>query len=93
MSEPCSEKETISELKVRQAEIAGDVKAVREKIYNGMSAKIDKTHDVMTRLEPIIAHHATVVSNIENMGWWLSRITLTAVIGVIFWAVSKGFKV
>ena len=94
----CTETDRLTSLQVKQAEIQGQVNAVadsvayvRKRIDNGISTRIESTHDIVLKLEPIIAHHAKVVHNIEMMGWWLSRGVLAAVIGVVFWAVSKGY--
>ena len=98
MSEPCKQEPVLTTLQVKQAEIqgqvtgiVGDVSYLRKRIDNGISTKIDSMHDVVTRLQPIIDHHAKVVNNIEMMGWWLSRGVMAVVIGVVFWAVSKGY--
>jgi hypothetical protein len=102
---PCDQKENIEKLfdlnearaeklhtiELRQIEIQGLVLETKKKIENGITHKIDKTHDIVIKLEPIIAHHDKVVNNIETMGWWISRILLASLIGVLFWAISKGF--
>lgn len=109
MSEPCTEKSNIAKLfeyhegkveklhaiELRQIEIQGNVSAIKKTIENGMSTEIKKTHDVVTRIEPIIAHHAMVITNIETMGWWISRGIIAAlvgsVVGLILWAASNGY--
>ena len=105
MSEPCTEKDNIAKLfdfhevkmeklhnmELRQISIQGDVAEIKGKINNGMTIQINKVHDIVTELAPVIKHHETVIANIENMGWWLSRIFFTALAGVLIWAISKGF--
>ena len=41
-------------------------------------------------------HHARVVGKIEDIGWWISKIVLFAIIsafaGIIVWAIANGWK-
>ena len=103
---PCEQKEDIEklfsldekrsekfhEIEKRQIEIHGIVIETKKKIENGITHKIEKTHDIVTRLEPVIEHHEKVINNIETMGWWISRMLLASLVGVLFWAISKGFS-
>jgi len=98
MSDPCTKETVLTSLQVKQAEIQGQVNTIsgdtaylRKRIDNGISCKIDNMHETVVKLQPVIEHHAKVINNIEMMGWWLSRGVLAAVIGVVFWAVSKGY--
>lgn len=106
MMEPCSQKDNIEKLfefhdakmaklqtmEVRQAEIQGDVRHIKTRIDNGMSHTIANLNTLLTKLEPIIAHHAKVVSKIEDIGWWISKGLLFGIVGVMIWAIANGWK-
>ena len=85
----------LSEMRVKQAEIAGDVSHVKTRIDNGMSHTIADIHSKLTELKPIIEHHASIVKRIEDLGWLISRWVTTGLvmtlIGLIVWAIGKGF--
>lgn len=85
----------LTSLQVKQADIAGDVSHIKQRIDNGMSTTIARMDANLTSLKPVLDHHADIVKRIEDMGWLVSRITLSfiicSLIGVIIWAISKGF--
>jgi hypothetical protein len=109
MSNPCEQKDEIvaikkklddrdsvlSELRVRQAEIAGDVGHIKTRLDNGMSHTIADIHKRLTELCPVIQHHADIVKRIEDLGWlisrWVTTGLVTALIAMILWAATKGF--
>ena len=110
MTEPCGQEDNIKKLfnfhddkmkqlnkmEVRQAEIQGDVKHIKSRIDNGMSHTIANLNNLLTKLEPIIAHHSRIVSKVEDVGWWISKGLLLALLlalgGVFIWATSHGWK-
>jgi hypothetical protein len=83
----------LHEMEVRQVEIQGDIKHIRSRIENGMSHTIHNLDQMLTKLEPTIGHHAEVIKRIEGIGWTLSTTIMLALLGLIAWAVSHGFKV
>lgn len=105
MSSPCEQTKVISDihdrlrqgdgditsLRVKQAEIAGDVSHIRERIENGMSVTIKDTHDLLVELKPKIEHHASIVARIEDIGWWISKSILIMLIGLLIWAMGHGY--
>ena len=110
MTSPCEQIEAINQsrekaelqqeklhvMEVRQVEIQGDVKHIKGRIDNGMSNTIANLNTLLTKLEPVINHHAKIVSKIEDIGWWISKSLIVflvgALIGVLIWAVANGFK-
>ena len=106
MTNPCEQKENIEKLftfhddkmkqlhtmEVRQTEIQGDVRHIKTRIDNGMSHTITNLNNLLTKLEPVIAHHSKIVSKIEDVGWWISKGLIIALIGVMIWAASHGWK-
>ena len=106
MTEPCSEKENIKKLfeyheekmkqlnqiEVRQVRIAGDVEHIKGRIDNGMSHTLANMNQLLTELGPTIKHHATVISRIEGIGWTLSTALVLTLVGLIGWAITKGFQ-
>jgi hypothetical protein len=104
--EPCSQENTIKEIKsdaltakdklhemeVRQVEIQGDVKHIKTRIDNGMSHTIHNLDQTLTKLTPIIEHHSDIVKRIEGIGWTLSTALILTVVGLIGWAITKGFQ-
>ena len=98
--QPCEQKETIENLKdklqtieVRQVEIQGDIKHVRGRIDNGMSHTIHNLDQTLTKLEPVMNHHAEVIRRIEGMGWTLATTLLISLLGFLAWGVANGFKI
>jgi hypothetical protein len=103
---PCEQKENIENLyklaaankdrihgmEVRQVEIQGDVKHVKTRLDNGISHTIASLNNLLTKLEPVINHHARIVAKIEDIGWWMSKILIAAVLLIIVWAASNGWK-
>jgi hypothetical protein len=96
MADPCQKEQVLTALQVKQAEIAGDVTHIKGRIDNGMSTAIARIDSNFIALKPVIEQHAITIKRIEDIGWLISRYAivggLTAVTGVIYWAVSKGFK-
>jgi hypothetical protein len=107
VTEPCSEKHNIeklfdfhdmkmkelSDIKVKQAEIGGDVSHIKSRIDNGMSHTIANLDTLLTKLEPILNHHADVIRRIEGMGWTLATTLLLTLLGFLAWGIAHGFKV
>jgi chromosome segregation ATPase len=81
----------ISTLRIKQAEIAGDVSHIRARIENGMSTTIRETHDLLVELNPKIQHHASIVARVEDIGWWISKAIVIMVIGMLIWAIGQGY--
>lgn len=96
MSDPCKQEEVLATLRVKQAEIAGDVQHIKARIDNGMSTTIKQIDANLTALKPIIEHHADLVRRIEDVGWLISRYAivtgLTTITGLVIWAITKGFN-
>lgn len=79
-------------MELRQVEIQGDVSHIKSRIDNGMSHTISNLNTLLTKLEPIIAHHDKIVNKLEDIGWWISKGLIGALIGVLIWAASHGWK-
>jgi hypothetical protein len=92
MSEPCSKEQVLTTLQVRQAEIAGDISYIKNKLDNGMSTSIKNIEGTLSSLSPIINHHAGIVKRIEDVGWALSTSLVICVLGVVVWAIKNGFN-
>ena len=82
----------LQEMEVRQVEIQGDVKHIKSRLDNGMSHTIHNLDQVITKLEPVIGHHADIIKRIEGIGWTLSTALILTLVGLIGWAVTKGFQ-
>lgn len=82
----------LQEMEVRQVEIQGDVKHIKARLDNGMSHTIHNLDQMLTKLEPTIAHHSKIVSKIENIGWTLSTTLVISLLGLLGWAIAHGFK-
>jgi hypothetical protein len=91
MTEPCKYDDDITLLRVRQAEIGGDVAHIKSRIDNGMSETISDIHDNVTHIVPIIEHHSSVIKRIEDAGWGLAYVAGGLILGVVAWAIGKGF--
>ena len=109
MSEPCEKAKDINDmqlrlkdgdkalvdLRIKQVEIGSDVAYVKQKLDNGMSTSLKKIEDTVTRLDPVIAHHADIIKRIEDVGWLISRYAivtgLTTITGLVVWAIGRGF--
>ena len=85
----------MTSLQIKQAEIAGDVAHIKARIDNGMSHTIQRMDGNLTKLMPIIEHHADIVRRVEDFGWLISRSLaaglLVSVLGLLVWAITKGF--
>jgi predicted nucleic acid-binding protein len=85
----------LTEMRVKQVEIAGDVAHVKTRIDNGMSHTIARIDANLTALKPVIEHHADIIKRIEDFGWlisrWLGTSVVLGLLGVIIWAITKGF--
>lgn len=95
MSDPCQKEAVLTTLQVKQAEIAGDVGHIKQRIDNGMSATIKRIDENLIALKPQIEHHADIVKRIEDFGWLISRVAcsslLVLIFGIIVWAITRGF--
>ena len=98
--QPCEQKETIENLKdklqtmeVRQVKIDGNIEHIRGRIDNGMSHTIHNLDQTLTKLEPVMNHHAEVIRRIEGMGWTLATTLLLALLGFLAWGISRGFQI
>ena len=83
----------LHDMEVRQVEIQGDVKHIKGRIDNGMSHTIYNLDQTLTKLEPVLNHHAEVIRRIEGMGWTLATSLLLALLGFLAWGIAHGFKV
>lgn len=103
MTDPCEQRDKIEAItgkmqamEVRQVEIQGDVKHIKTRIDNGMSHTIASLNALLTKLEPIINHHARIIGKIEDIGWWISKAVVTflvaALIGLAVWAIASGWR-
>ena len=99
MTEPCVEKDTIEALKssladirVKLAETGGDVSHIKSRLDNGMSHTLSQVHLWLSELKPQIQHHASIVKRVEDIGWWISKGLIIALIGLLTWAVANGWK-
>ena len=86
-----SRDEVLAEMRVKQAEIGGDVAHIKTRIDNGMSHSIHNLNQLLTKLEPVIGHHSDIVKRIEGIGWTLSTALILTLVGLIGWAISRGF--
>jgi hypothetical protein len=103
MSDPCPHEQKIVdndrilvEMRIKQAEIAGDVSHIKTRLDNGMAHTIQRMDQNLTKLMPIIEHHSDIVKRIEDWGWLISRWTgaglVCLLLAVVTWALSKGLK-
>jgi hypothetical protein len=99
MTVPCDQKETIESLKssladirVNQALIGGDVSHIKSRLDNGMSHTIAHMNTMLTKLTPIIDHHADIVKRIEGIGWTLATTLIICLIAYLAYGVAHGFK-
>ena len=85
----------LHEMELRQVNIQGDVTHIKTRIDNGMSHTIEDIHKSLTEIAPVIQHHSNIVRRIEDFGWLISRWVVTGIVttvlGLIVWAISKGF--
>ena len=85
----------LAELRVRQAEIGGDVSHVKTRLDNGMSHTLARIDSNLVELKPIIEHHADIIKRIEDFGWLISRTLASGfavlLLGLAVWAITKGF--
>jgi hypothetical protein len=96
--EPCSKEEVIdsiknslSEMRVKQVEIAGDVSHVKSRIDNGMSHTIENIHRNLTDIVPIVQRFVTFETRINDLIWWGAKILTGVILCLIAWAIAKGF--
>jgi hypothetical protein len=106
MTTPCEQKENIEnlykragankeklhEMEVRQVEILGDVKHIKERLDNGMSHTISNLDQTLTKLVPVIDHHSSIVKRIEGIGWTLATSFILALVAYLAWGIGHGFK-
>jgi len=85
--------EKIHELEMRMVEIKGDVKHIRERIDNGLSATVTKVWDKLqamavdrAKMETIVENNATFIDKLKNALIWVS---VTGVAGGIIALVFK----
>lgn len=79
-------------LRETQVKMAATVEHIKERIDNGMSKTLQDINNSMIELKPKIEHHAGIVKRIEDIGWWVSKGFLVAILGVLVWAISQGWK-
>ena len=84
--------EKLHQMETRQVEIQGDIKHIKSRIDNGMSATIAKMNENLTKLFPVISHHSDIVKRIENIGWTLATSLLLALCAYLAWGFANGFK-
>jgi hypothetical protein len=87
-----SRDEMLAEMRVKQAEIAGDITHIKSRIDNGMGHSISNMNIMLTELKPVIGHHADIVKRIEGIGWTLATSLIIALIAYMAWGISHGFK-
>lgn len=80
----------LSDIKVKQAEIHGIVTHVQKRIENGMSSTIHSMDEKLTILIPQINHQGKIVAKIEDIGWWISKLVIAALLLVLVWAIANG---
>lgn len=87
----------LMELRVKQAEIGGDVAHIKTRIDNGMSHTLQRIDMNLMEIKPVIAHHSDIVKRIEDIGWLWSRYSgiglIALLLGLIVWAITNGFNV
>ena len=83
----------LTDLRVKQVEIAGDVSHIKTRIDNGMSHTLAEIHEVVIKLQPQIAEHADLYKRVKDAGWALAYIFFGVVCCVIIWAVGKGANI
>jgi hypothetical protein len=79
------------DIRVDLTVLKGDVSHVKGRIDNGMSKTISEIHDMITALKPKIEHHASVIKRIEDAGWAMAYMFGALLLGVVIWAIGKGF--
>jgi hypothetical protein len=87
----------LTEMRIKQAEIAGEVSHIKTRLDNGMSHTIQRMDQNLTKILPIIEHHASIIKRIEDVGWlisrWLGAGLVMLILAVVAWALSKGLKI
>jgi hypothetical protein len=91
MSTPCDKEEVLSILRVKQAEIAGDIQYIKKRIDNGMGHALERIDENLAGLKPVIEHHSSIVKRIEDIGWALTTSFILCVLAVVGWAIKNGF--
>jgi len=85
--------EKIHELELSMVEIKGDVRHIRERIDNGLSATVTKVWDKLSsmsvdraKMETIVASNATFIDKLKNALIWVS---VTSVAGGVIMLIFK----
>jgi hypothetical protein len=91
--------EVLAEMRVKQVEIQGqiglvgaDIAHVKGRIDNGMSHTIANLNTLLTKLEPVIDHHSSIVKRIEGIGWTLATGLILTLVAYLGWGIAHGFK-
>lgn len=94
----CAEK--FSDIRVSMAEVQGDVSHIKGRIDGGMAESLRSVKADMgelklciSKLTPVIEHHAGIIKRIEDIGWKISMGLGAAVVAVVVWAIRQGMKV
>ncbi len=87
-----SRDEVLAEMRVKQAEIGGDVAHIKSRIDNGMSHTIANMNALLLELKPVIGHHSDIVRRIEGIGWTLVTSLIIALIAYMAWGIAHGFE-
>ena len=72
--------------------VAADVVHIKDKLENGIFTTVNDIHLNLTKLIPVIDRHTALEKRVEDVFWWLIKIMITFIIGVIIWAVANGWK-
>lgn len=71
----------------RMSEILARLEPIIEK-HEAAVASLD-AHHVVAQSE----HHAKVVGKIEDIGWWVSKLVIAALLIVLVWAIANGANI
>jgi len=59
-------------LEVQIAEMGGDVRHIKERIDNGMSATITKVYDKLVEIAPTVKDNQDICGRVKAFAFWIS---------------------
>jgi len=107
MPEPCIREKEIEFLKDHAHSVNGnlikmgdDISHIKDRLDHGISVTITESAKVleqvrlqMAEVVPVINRHTNLEKRIEDIFWWITKILITVIIGVVIWALAHGAKV
>lgn len=87
-----SNADRLVEIEKRQVVIGLSIENLVRKVENGLSSTVSDIHSILLKLIPVIDRHTSLEKRIEDIFWWLVKILIAALLGVMVWAVANGWK-